>query len=234
MQSSILPLLALAAMCGSSAAQSANIDFGPPTSPAADFTYGAGASQPGFWNQVPGGVNRTLLGLDGTTGVASIHTDTFSWFQGEIAGASGGDEVLMESVMYAASATGPKSLIVRDLAAGPYALYLYGWGSPWTTTGGISEFHVTIADGAGSGVYALDFKQQNWPGMQIENETYLRIPITLLPNADTGQTKLTVQLLGGSGNGISIIQGLQLVSVPAPAVPAVAMLATAWAVRRRR
>lgn len=214
--------------------QSVNIDFGPPASTKPSATYGAGAGQPGYWNHIVASGNHSLLELDGTAVAGSIFVDSMGKSQAEIPGASGGDEALMESMMWT-GASQTRDITISALSAGAYDLFIYAWGSPWSNTGGVSDFNVTLHDGTGSGFYRLDFELSAWPGTHIQDETYLRIPITMAPNASTDQTKLIVSLPGGSGeNGIEIIQGIQLVKVPAPSVPAAAMLATAWAFRRRR
>lgn len=222
-------LFLLGMSCSVTLAQSVNIDFGtaPFVKPA--DTYGGGANQPGFWNQVVG--SRPLFGINGTTQVATINTGDYAHFQDNIPGAGAGDEALMETALIAESVQ--RSLSIRDLLPGEYDLYLYGWGAQWEGSGtsGITDFGVFVT-GFGSGTYRLDYPSGPWPGMQIENKTFIKVPITL-EFGSNGRTFLSVNQ-AGLGEGFTLIQGMQLVMIPAPAAPLLVALFAGAMVRRRR
>lgn len=226
---SLRPIFLTTLLCQTSFAQSANIDFGLDTFSKPNASYGGGAGQPGYWNQIVG--SRPLLGLDGVTQIATINTGDYSTTQRDIPGAVGGDEALMETALMAAT---PKSMFIRDLLPGKYDLYLYGWAAVWdgpSGTPGFTDFGVFVT-GTGSGVYRLDYSSGPWPGMQIENQTYLKVPITL-EFGSNGRTLLSVDQ-AGIGEGFMIMQGMQLVRIPAPAAPALAALFACAAIHRRR
>lgn len=214
--------------CANAWAQSLNIDFGSSANPKPSASYGGGALQPGYWNGVPVSGNQDLFGLDGVTAIGRINTN-FSTGFAEIPGSTGGDEALMESFLVGNSNS---SITVRNLAAGQYNLVLYGWAPFTGAADGVTDFNVGLS-GSGSGVYRLDYKTTVWPGQHVLNETFLSIPITLTPDAVTGNTLLIISLMP-AGDQVDIFQGMQLVMVPAPGAAGIAMLAGCWAVRRRR
>jgi len=210
--------------------QSFNLNFGDPNLGGPESSYGAGAGQPGFWQNTNAGVLQPLFDINGNQTSALIIQSGMGVGHTEVPGATGNDSLLMRTYFSAGDSTDSVSL--RSLMPGDYLLYVYGWSSHLdgsSGTSGVTDFEITVA-GSGSGVYRLDYKAPTWPGMQVEGETYLEIPVSVHPS---GNRRISISLMP-SGEGISIIQGLQLVAVPAPSIPAAAMLATAWAFRRRR
>jgi hypothetical protein len=119
-----IPTLAL--LCSSAIAlapaQSFNVDVGSVTAvPGA--SYGAAASQPGLWNQMPDGFGTALVGLGGAATGASVSALGANFaFWANNAGTSGDDELLLDD-----ACDGARIYTFTGLAPGSYTLYTYAW-----------------------------------------------------------------------------------------------------------
>jgi hypothetical protein len=211
-------ILALATTATPAFGQSFNIDCAGHLAIPPDSSYGAGASQPGYWNPQFTGNLRDLDGnlteaMTGTSGGSTAH---------EIPGATGDDERLMESVFEMLPSA---SVSVTNLAAGHYDLYAYSWGGQifGPRTVGFTVFTGNTYGGS------LSFGPQ-WPGGQVEGVTFARIPIEVLP----GLNFLTLRIGGGGPKTFNVLAGIQLVWIPAPGVLLVSFSAGLLALRRRR
>src|SRR5258708_31734562 len=115
------------AFCARATAQGFNIDIGA-TYGTPSSGFGAGAAQPGVWNNVLGVQGTTpLASLTGaSTGVTIACVGAGSYdFSFNNAGTSGDDEALMDDGSDPTSA-GP-SWTISGLAPGNYVLYTYAW-----------------------------------------------------------------------------------------------------------
>lgn len=194
--------------------QAFNIDVAGNQATPPDSTYGAGASQPGFWN--PAGLSTVLSDLSGNPTTAhffgvggTIHT---------IPGATGNDKRLMETVFEMAPSD---SLTITSLTAGRYNLYAYRW-APTPATAGFSVYNGATTVGG----YVTS--SPTWPGSQVEGVTFVRIPVEVID----GRNYLRLSV--GSGGDSDILAGIQLVPVPAPGAAVVLAGAGVIAIRRRR
>jgi hypothetical protein len=213
--------------------QSLNIDLGMPGSSAPSSHYGAAAGQAGFWNNVSGQFTVPLRDLNdqATSAIAVSYTNGQSTTT--IPDASLDDNTLMSDYVLGAQNSGVVSLL--GLSAGTYKIYLYAWdGLPGHDP---ANNHIELR-----GIYGNTQAQHQfltsttfdgvWPGSHVQGETFATASFTL-SEGDFFQIDLIPQ---GSGEDpyVGILQGFQLVMVPAPASAALLMGGALSAARRRR
>lgn len=209
----------------SSFAQSFNIDFGALSGNRPPATYGAVPQQNGSWNLVSGFQNTALLNLDGTSSPVRIDTGQTASGTVDIPGLTGGEEAFMESII-----TGLPAVIcsITNLTTGTYDVYLYAWRPPGFMTTKFDQ--VGVFNGVTGGDTVLQ-ASRSWPGVQIEGETYGKFTVDVLAG---GPTPGTLQLFSqGFGEDAGILNGIQLVRVPAP-ISALPLLGLSFALLSRR
>jgi hypothetical protein len=211
-----LPLLALSVPA---LGQAFNIDCGNLGTPP-DSGYGAGAHQQGYWNAA--GSSATLRDLNGNLTTAQLGVDSGSGFH-DIPGANGDDETLMETTFDMI----PSSVLtLSNLAPGKYDLYAYSWGGQIF---GSRTVGFTIRNGPTTYGGSLSFGP-NWPGGQIEGETFARIPVEVLASRNS----LTLSIGGGGPKTFNVLAGIQLVLIPAPSAASLLLGISLLAIRRSR
>ena len=209
----------LSACVSSVAAQAFNIDFGTPLSTPPSDTYGAGSGQIGFWNRcysaaalrdISGNLTGATFGGHAGAGIV------------EIPGATGDDELLMESsFLFPKNGNG---VTILNLAPGPYDLYAYGWNDTFFHAHRIGVSVFNSATNVGGIIQTAD----NWPGAQVFGQTYTRFRVEVLP----GFGYLNIMAVNLTFD-YEILSGIQLVPVPEPG----AILPLLWMLyfpRRRR
>lgn len=215
-------VLAMAVLHRGVCGQAFNIDCAGHLGTPPNSTYGAGSGQRGYWN--PSGIDPVLRDLNGNVTGATIGAGGSSNVH-NIPGATGNDALFMETT-FDASATAPV-VVITNLAAGPYDLYAYSWGGQIF---GPREVGFIVATGSGTTyIGSLTFGTQ-WPGGQVEGETFARIPIKVVE----GLNLLTLRIGGGGPETFNVLAGIQLVPVPAPGSVAAFMSAALFALRPRR
>lgn len=141
-----------------------------------------------------------------------------------ISGADAEDFALMGDYLYN---TGGRTLHLAGLT-GDYTFYLYGWAAPLDGpfgTGGTTPFKIAIPGGNTKQV-TLDYFAP-WPGMQVEGNSFVKVDVHIPSSAS-----FIIISVDPPGLGYSIIQGMQIVPIPAP--PAAALLLGAGVLSRRR
>lgn len=202
-------------------AQALNIDCGGVIGVPPSDSYGAGSAQAGYWNPV--GDEADLRDINNMPTAARLGSSSGSQLF-EIAGASGGDEALMESVF--SIGVGSNLLSLTNLLPGQYDLYAYSWGGHLF---GSRTVGFTVRNGIDTYIDSLAFNE-TWPGQQVLGETFVRIPVEVLE----GRNFLTLSMGGGGSKTFNVLAGLQLVPIPAPGAAAVFLAASVLAARRRR
>ena len=185
--------LLLAASAATAGAQSFNIDFGAiGTQPSA--TYGAGAAQPGVWNEVPTAASQPLFELGGALTTVNVTLASAQNFAFDNLGTSGDDEALMDTFVDL-----PTSVTVTGLAPGDYTVITYAWAPDDSTY--ITNVAVTGSPDPLQPCGGL------WPGMQQLGVTYTRHGITVAPGAN-------IEVLFTLGSGFVSCNGMQIVQGP--------------------
>jgi hypothetical protein len=207
-------------------AQSFNIDFGPAGSQVPASSYGGAANQTGVWNQVGLGT-LPLIATDGTSTSVGVGSQGIGVGSAYFSGASEGDHRLMRSFGFG-QAFVSATYSVGGLSPGWYDFYVYAWSGMapgftesvvgWgeSTSGSHGSIHTRFTD--------------HWPGQQVRGETYEKFAVQVM-NAN-GSIVFGLAPLGGELDPVSVINGLQIVQIPAPAtllLPALMPIA-----RRRR
>ncbi len=176
----------------SAQAQSFNLDGGAPATPPST-TYGAGAMQPGVWNDCPQGVaGQPLVNLFGAPTSVTVTTNAGADFMFDNAGTTGDDELLMDDLLDA-----PSSVIISGLAPGTYTVYTYAWAPD--SAAGSTEVTVTnspdIPQACGGA----------WPGGHQLGVTYTMHGVTV--DAANPNIEITFVVLASfaSCNGIQIV-----------------------------
>ncbi len=209
-------------LLASASGQAFNVDFGANAASVPASSYGAGASQAGFWNV---GTDDFLL--------HDIHgnpTSAHFGFTGSgstvisIPGASGGDKALMES-SFIVSVANFNVLGFEGLAAREYDLYLYCWAG---SALGRQTVNFLVDTGSGRFSQTSVSYGATWPGQQVDGETYAKIRVEVLE----GQNFIAV--VTRHDGDFAYISGAQLVPVPAPgaALPLIGLGALLTARRR--
>ena len=208
------------------AAQSFNIDFGVSgNNVVPSSAYGAAANQSGFWNAVrPVGQMRDLSGTLTSMTVGGSGGGTF---QGNIAGATGDELAMMSDCVAGNVLVGDESSFVSfgGLQAGQYRCFIYGW-NPDSSSPGYGQYRMW--DGQ---QVQLNFTS-SWPGQQVLNQTYFTKDLTVTNASE----RFRVTMIGLGSDAVpraTVINGLQIVMIPAPASVAPLGL-LALAARRRR
>jgi len=185
------------ALCVASAeAQSFNIDLGTGLAGTVPTpAYGAAATQPGMWNDVPANGNQPLTDLSGAVTTVNINALATANFYFDNVGTSGDDQALMDDIHDL-----PTTLTVTGLAPGSYTIYTYAWAPD-------DPMHITNVVVAGS-PDPLQACGGLWPGVHQLGVTYARHALVIGP----GQTDLLITFsLGGgqfvSANGVQIVSG---------------------------
>jgi hypothetical protein len=187
-----IPTLAL--LCSSAIAlapaQSFNVDVGSVTAvPGA--SYGAAASQPGLWNQMPDGFGTALVGLGGAATGASVSALGANFaFWANNAGTSGDDELLLDD-----ACDGARIYTFTGLAPGSYTLYTYAWAPD-------SSSYKTLVSVQGSSS-PDQIVGGAWPGGHQLGVTYALHDVS----APAGDIVVTVT----ASSGFATLNGFQLV-----------------------
>lgn len=204
-------------------AQAFNINLGINGSPTPPSDYGAAAGQQGVWNTV-WQFNKTYLqDLAGGATSVFIQKSMNAAEAGNISGASTNDNILMKSYWWANSYT--NYLAVGGLSPGQYRFYLYGWGGVWNVSGSTI---FSVAPGSDKGEYQIIWGP-TWNG-QVENGTYAVANV----NVASGNTLLGISFPYADAEHAMLINGIQIVQVPAPTAGALLASALLVGMRRRR
>lgn len=120
------------------------------------------------------------------------------------------------------------SNIIRmtDVQPGWYNVFVYAWGGNlgWNHSLRVGTFN---GDGM-SGEFSTVTYTTQWPGQQVYGVTYVALSIQVLPEFGL----LGVSLSSPPVQGFNAVNGIQIVPIPAPG--ALATLAIAPLLRRRR
>ena len=208
-------LAAVGLVSGSALAQSANMDYHDAAGiPTADY---AAAGLPGVWNALtgPAGVFESLVGLDGLPITATITQTGGGGLQLVPNGAlTGNDAALLNDRLLSTA-----SFITLDFAAltnGTYHVYTYVFsGTPRNVS-------VWINDDQGT---AFDYVT-GWNGQPELGATHARHETEVLD----GSLRITVNLPGDD----AVVNGVQLVLIPAPGALPLLVLVAGTGRRRRR
>ncbi len=198
-------VLALVPAMKSASAQSFNIDIGdqPPFSPVPTPAYGAGASQPGFWNSVSPilGVPAALNDLNGLlSGVSLARSGGNGSLSVNDPLTLGEDEALMDDAQSVGGVPSATTWTFANLASGTYNLYTYAW-TPGTPTARSTVTGGTISPPQACGGV--------WPGAQQQGITYTVHQFTISGGSAIAVTVTTTV-------GIGAVGGMQLVQLPPP------------------
>ncbi len=213
--------------------QSLNVDLGPQGGSAPSSDYGAAAWQAGFWNHVAGQFTVPLRDLnDQATSVVAV-SYTAGQSTTAIQNASADDNALMSDYVSGSQSSGVVSLF--GLSAGTYKIFLYAWdGLPGHDP---ANNHIELRGIFGNAQTQQQFLvsitfDQTWPGSHVHGVTFATASF-MLSQGDFLQIDLIPQ---GSGEDpyLGILQGFQLVMVPAPTSAAVLIGCAVAAARRRR
>lgn len=214
---SFLAVAVVAALPFAAFGQAFNIDFnnafGTPTA-----AYGAGAGQPGTWNDVSfTGFAVPLNGLGGgATGVTAQVDGTAGPFSFNNAGTTGDDERLMDDLFDVGGVGGTGTVTISGLAAGAYDVYTYAWAPD----SGTFITSVTVGGAALTSGGA-------WPGVPTSGITHTQH----VANVGAGQN-LVINVATSSGFGS--LNGVQIAPVPEPATLSLLALGGIAVLRRRR
>jgi hypothetical protein len=212
--------LVIAATSTLCSAQAFNIDHAgsPSTLPASD--YGAAADQTGFWNAA-GNALTNLVDVHGQpTGVQLASGG--GGIDLAIDGATENDKLLMDSAM--AVSTSSNATTFFNLRPGLYDVYVYCWAGNLL---GPKDVTIRAFTGAGQVVGGVKYDEV-WPGGHIRGITYDRLRVEVTPG-DNEYLDIFIQAPGD----FNVINGIQLVPVPAPGTVAL-LPAAPLACRRRR
>jgi len=216
--------IAMAALLGAppgASAQSLNIDLGTALA-APDDTQGAGAGQPGVWNNLGVGVSP-LVGLDGMPVTATVDVGATN-ADGNAPPIVGDDEIVGVDFILATGGSG-WSIEFSSLVDGAYEVYVYRGDNPSVPTGAMDVGGVAVAQ--------LDFANGTSPYSFVLDESYSVAELDVV-GGDL--------LITGEGAGFTGLAAVQLVLVPVPepaaalhtAAGALVLLAVGRARRRRR
>jgi len=193
----IVALGIVASMAMPASGQNINIDydvtFGTP-SPA----YGAGAAQPGIWNNPAGGVTtaQPLVDITGTPTTATIRMVAANFgLSFDNVGTSGDDQALMDDGLDLGGTGSTDTFLIEHLSAGTYSVYTYAWAPDSAT-------YVTSVDVNGTGLQNCGGA---WPGAQTLGITYTQHDNIVVP-ADG-----TITIVTATVTTFSTITGIQLV-----------------------
>jgi hypothetical protein len=202
-------------------AQAFNVDAGGNSSTLPPAEYGASASQSGFWNSI--GSSSYLSGLDGSSTGVLCGSGYGGALNLEIEGDLGDDKLLMDSAL----AGSPLANAATFLFLQPclYDVYVYCWAGNLL---GPKDVTIRAFTGAGQVVGGVSYVAA-WPGGQILGETYdrLRVEVT------AGNNEYLDIFIQAPGD-FNVINGIQLVPVPAPASMALPVIGAMVVPRRRR
>jgi hypothetical protein len=202
-------------------AQGFNVDAGGNFSTPPPDSYGCEAHQAGFWN--PASAETILRDLAGVSTQVLFGSSYNGGFDLEIEGATLEDKLLMDSVLAVQVTSNAATFL--NLQPGLYDLYIYCWAGNLL---GPKDVTIRVFTGAGQVVGGVQYGEQ-WPGQQVLGETYDKLRVEVTP-ADGQYIDVFIQAPGD----FNVINGIQLVPVPAPAgllIPAAGALVT---LRRRR
>ncbi|MCG3123791.1 MAG: hypothetical protein GIKADHBN_02212 [Phycisphaerales bacterium] len=222
-------LVVAGGICRIATAQPFNLDIAPSDAILPGVEYAGAANQAGLWNRVDGssGVLRDVNGnlTSSQSGLLGGLLTTTS-----ITGADPGDKELMESVFFG-DRIGSAQAGVSNLAPGPYRIYVYAWQPPDSplatqsriaineTTSGTSLVVETVFGGGWSG---------HSPGM-----TYATADINVV--ASSGLLLFGLLSLGnGEDSPVSVLNGIQIVPIPAPTTAVMVLVLLPLASCRRR
>ncbi|MBL8964828.1 MAG: hypothetical protein JNK70_12240 [Phycisphaerae bacterium] len=211
------------AICSASGlAQTFNVDSGGGMSTPPTTDYGAAADQPGVWNSVVFEQNN-LLNTAGQATTVRYATSSNSVILLGIDGAAPNDKLLMDSAMPVDPSDA--AAVFSNLQPGLYDLYIYCWAGNLL---GPKDVTIRAFTGAGQVVGGVRYGEQ-WPGQQVLGETYDKLRVEVTPG-DGQYIDIAIQAPGD----FNVINGVQLVPVPAPGALALAPAALLAGRRRRR
>jgi hypothetical protein len=221
--------LAIATSAGMSHAQSFNIDFGPANSSVPSVSYGGAANQTGVWNSV-NKILSNLVAVDGSATFVSIAGNRMTTVSIGFDGASTDDAALMEDLGFGNAMDAGANYQITGLAIGWYDVYVHAWAG---FAPGYTESKVAAGESSsGFGTLIHTHFAPQWPGRHVAGETYGKFTLQI---TDT-DSNLSFGLipLGGELDPVSVINGLQIVQIPAPAVCTMLAGFSISAMRRRR
>ncbi len=209
--------------------QALNIDIGPTGSSVPSEMFGGAASQPGYWN-LDDGSGQFLRDSSGnlTSARAGIQGSTPAALS--IDGIGPGDKELMESMLFG-DRNSMTSVGVLGLVPGDYRLYLHAW-SPIDDPNR-TESRIAI-DETTSGYFSVVGTNFNniWGGQAL-GVSYAVADVTVQQSG--GLLLFTLMSLGnGEDSPVSVLNGIQIVPIPAPGAGVIAGVAAVWSTRRRR
>lgn len=186
-------------------------------------TYGAAAGQPGYWNV--GNVASSLRALDGSLTSAAFGIAGGGAAHFAVPSLTGDEKLMMESGSQTGASDNPG---FANLTPGAYDLYVYMWGGPILGTKTVT---CSVFNGTSYANGSVSYTNQ-WPGSQIQGVTYAKIRVDVLPSYQ--YLSMNFSWYDGQPAGFTIVNGLQLVPVPAPGASALLLGAGTLALRRRR
>jgi hypothetical protein len=215
-------IIGLAAASTPVVGQSFNIDLGAYADTVTASDYGAAAGQTGHWNYYSQNDAR-LRDLSGSpTSVEFGITGAGLGLPTDIAGLGGNEERFMES--FANVQPSASTFTLFGIAPGIYDCYIYSWMGPVFGSATVT-FQVQAKNNKATG--QVSYNSPAWPGGQIKGVTYDVLRIEVPANA------FFMDISVGMDTDFQILNGLQIVRVPAPA-SAMLLAPLAWAARRRR
>jgi len=222
MNANSLLVLCLSLWSTPASGEALNIDLGGGFSTPPASTYGAAAYQPGFWNPV-NLVKNDLVDINGNSTPVRYASEANGGFLLDIQGATPDDKLLMDSALSVQSTRSAATF--SNLQPGLYDLYIYCWAGNLL---GPKDVTIRAFTGAGQVVGGVRYGEQ-WPGQQVLGETYDKLRVEVTPG-DGQYIDIAIQAFGD----FNVINGVQLVPIPAPATLTLAPAALLACRRRRR
>lgn len=176
----------------SAPAQGFNVDCGPagtPPSPA----YGAGAGQPGVWNEVTAFTNRFLTHLDGTPSTVQVVSVNQPEGGCDDPATSGDDAALLDD--YIEGFFSGASFEVSGLVPGIYDVYAYGYSSCAPGFNGFATGFKNSWDAIQQPIVG-----STWTGAHQQGVTFAKIRFVAFDGS------LSISVYNGTHDGVSGFQ----------------------------
>jgi hypothetical protein len=209
--------------------QSMNVDLGAPGGSAPSSSFAA-AGRAGFWNFLPGGGVIPARDLAGLATNVLMGANSASGQSAAIGGPSAEDNNLMSDFVRGAIDLSP-SVDILGLKSGEYRVLVYAWGGVPGADPHLNFTDIVVTAGNTTVSRTLLFNS-TWPRLQIEGITFAQLRL-FVEDGDALSISVTAPV-GNENQNIAIIQGFQLVLVPAPTSAALLIGCAVAAARRRR
>lgn len=207
-----------------------NLDVGPTDAPLPAIQYGASADQAGIWNRVDGTL-RSFLDVNGiATDFRGAVSSSSSLRSTAVAGLDPGDKELMESYLLG-DVLGLTRVSFTGLRPGAYRAFIYAWHAPDSSGGTRSEIELVETSTGFSQVVTTLFGSP-WSG-QAEGTTYATVNFSVVDSS--GLLFFRLKSLGNDEDSpVSVLNGIQIVPIPAPGPAASMPIFSLIAIHRRR